>query len=97
MSEYQYYEFLAIDKPLTDAQRAKLRKLSSRAEITSTRFTNEYSFGDFVSIHGGAVNSCQPTASSAGGSQGLPAPLGQVGVDGVAGHRRRSSCSVLAI
>ena len=47
MSEYQYYEFLAIDKPLTDAQRAELRKLSSRAEITSTRFTNEYSFGDF--------------------------------------------------
>jgi len=47
VSEYQYYKFLAIDKPLTDAQRAELRKLSSRAEITSTGFTNEHSFGDF--------------------------------------------------
>ena len=47
MSEYQYYEFLALDKPLTDEQRAELRKLSSRAEITATRFVNEYNFGDF--------------------------------------------------
>lgn len=47
MSEYQYYEFLSLDKPLTDEQRAELRKLSSRAEITATRFINEYSYGDF--------------------------------------------------
>jgi hypothetical protein len=47
VSEYQYYEFLALDKPLTDKQRAELRKLSSRAEITATRFVNEYSYGDF--------------------------------------------------
>ena len=47
MSEYQYYEFLALDKPLTDRQRAELRKLSSRAEITATRFVNEYHYGDF--------------------------------------------------
>jgi hypothetical protein len=47
VSEYQYYEFLALDKPLTDEQRAELRKLSSRAEITATRFVNEYSYGDF--------------------------------------------------
>lgn len=46
MSEYQYYEFLALDKPLTDKQRAELRKLSSRAEITATRFVNEYNYGD---------------------------------------------------
>ncbi len=38
MSEYQHYEFLALDKPLTNEQRAELRKLSSRAEITATRF-----------------------------------------------------------
>jgi hypothetical protein len=43
VSEYQYYEFLALDKPLTDKQRAKLRELSIRAEITATRFVNEYS------------------------------------------------------
>jgi hypothetical protein len=47
VSEYQYYEFLALDKPLTDEQRTELRKLSSRAEITATRFVNEYSYGDF--------------------------------------------------
>jgi hypothetical protein len=47
MSEYQYYEFLAIDKPLTNEQRTELRAISSRAEITSTRFTNEYNYGDF--------------------------------------------------
>jgi len=33
--------------PLTDKQVAELRELSSRAEITATKFTNEYSYGDF--------------------------------------------------
>ena len=47
MSEYQYYEFLALNKPLTEKQRAELRKLSSRAEITATRFVDEYNYGDF--------------------------------------------------
>jgi hypothetical protein len=42
MSEYQYYEFLALDRPLTEEQRAELRSISSRAEITATRFVNEY-------------------------------------------------------
>jgi hypothetical protein len=46
MSEYQYYEFLALDQPLTDKQRAELRSLSTRAEITATRFVNEYNWGD---------------------------------------------------
>jgi hypothetical protein len=46
MSEYQYYEFLALDRPLTAKQRAELRSISSRAEITSTRFVNEYQWGD---------------------------------------------------
>ena len=47
MSEYQYYEFLALDKPLTSRQREELRQLSTRAEITATRFTNEYHWGNF--------------------------------------------------
>lgn len=47
MSEYQYYEFRAIDKPLTQRQMGELRKLSTRAEITPTSFTNEYHWGDF--------------------------------------------------
>lgn len=47
MSEYQYYEFQAIDRPLDEADQAALRKLSSRADITSRSFTNEYHWGDF--------------------------------------------------
>jgi hypothetical protein len=47
VSEYQYYEFLAVDRPLSEAQRAQLRALSTRAEITATRFTNEYQWSDF--------------------------------------------------
>ena len=47
MSEYQYYEFRALDRRLTAEQQRRLRSLSSRAEISATRFTNEYSFGDF--------------------------------------------------
>jgi hypothetical protein len=46
MSEYQYYEFLALDRPLTSNQCAELRSLSTRAEITATRFVNEYHWGD---------------------------------------------------
>ncbi|MFZ5791923.1 MAG: hypothetical protein ACOY3L_14620 [Pseudomonadota bacterium] len=47
MSEYQYYEFQAIDRPLGEADRQALRALSSRAQITATRFTNHYEWGDF--------------------------------------------------
>ncbi len=47
MSEYQYYEFLALDRPLTGEETIELRRLSSRAEISSRRFCNTYNFGDF--------------------------------------------------
>ena len=47
MSEYQYYEFLAIDRPLTKDEMANLRVLSTRAAITPVSFTNEYNWGDF--------------------------------------------------
>jgi hypothetical protein len=47
MSEYQYYEFRAIDRPLTNAEMASLRKISSRGHITSTSFVNVYNYGDF--------------------------------------------------
>ena len=46
MSEYQYYEFQAIDRPLGDADRQALRGLSTPARITATSFTNEYHWGD---------------------------------------------------
>jgi hypothetical protein len=47
MSEYQYYEFLAIDRPITEDEMAELRALSTRADITPVSFTNEYNWGDF--------------------------------------------------
>ena len=46
MSEYQYYEFVAIDRPLTRAEMAQLRSRSSRATITPSSFINEYHWGD---------------------------------------------------
>jgi hypothetical protein len=46
MSEYQYYEFAAVDRPLDAAARAALREISSRARITATSFVNSYDWGD---------------------------------------------------
>ncbi|WP_326637569.1 hypothetical protein OG884_27400 [Streptosporangium sp. NBC_01755] len=47
MSEYQYYEFLAVDRPLDARQQAEVRALSTRARVTATSFTNEYHWGNF--------------------------------------------------
>lgn len=47
MSEYQYYEFLAMDRALDDHEQAEVRSLSSRATITAHSFVNEYHWGDF--------------------------------------------------
>jgi hypothetical protein len=47
MSEYQYYEFRAIDQPLTQKQVGELRNISSRARIDSRSLVNEYNFGNF--------------------------------------------------
>jgi hypothetical protein len=46
VSEYQCYEFVAVDRPLSKIQMAELRTISTRAEISSTRFWNEYHWGD---------------------------------------------------
>ena len=47
MSEYQYYEFQAIDRPLTEKEMGELRSYSTRARITPTSFINDYSWGGF--------------------------------------------------
>ena len=47
MSEYQYYEFQAIDRPLTDKEMSELRGHSTRARITATSFINHYDWGSF--------------------------------------------------
>lgn len=46
MSEYQYYEFRAIDRPLGDRQMRELRAISTRATISRTSFSNHYEYGD---------------------------------------------------
>jgi hypothetical protein len=49
MSEYQYYDFRAMDRALTALTKveiAELRSVSMRAAITSTSFTNHYEWGD---------------------------------------------------
>src|SRR2546422_9329409 len=47
MSEYQYYEFRAIDRPLDKRAMGELRAITSRARITPTSLVNEYHWGDF--------------------------------------------------
>lgn len=47
MSEYQYYEFQAVDRSLTQAQMSELRACSSRARITPRSFVNDYQWGNF--------------------------------------------------
>jgi hypothetical protein len=47
MSEYQHYEFRAVDSPLSDEQMRQLRMLSTRATITRTSFENVYHWGSF--------------------------------------------------
>jgi len=46
MSEYQYYEFQAVDRPLAEEVQQELRRISSRAHITPTGFVNVYNYGD---------------------------------------------------
>ncbi|HEY1130755.1 MAG TPA: hypothetical protein VGF12_15230 [Roseateles sp.] len=46
MREYQYYEFAAIDGPLTDTELAELRAVSTRADITPSSFVNHYAWGN---------------------------------------------------
>ncbi|NOQ14664.1 MAG: hypothetical protein GQ583_09350 [Methyloprofundus sp.] len=47
MSEYQYYEFKAIDNALNENQKAELHQLSSRAEVSSHHASFVYHYGDF--------------------------------------------------
>jgi len=47
MSEYQYYEFAAIDGPISDEGLRYARSCSSRANVSRVRWQNTYTFGDF--------------------------------------------------
>jgi len=47
MSEHQYYEFAAIDGPISDEGLRYARGCSSRANVSRVRWQNTYNFGDF--------------------------------------------------
>ena len=47
MSEFQQYQFRAIDQPLAESQRKEVNSWSSRASASSTSVTFTYHYGDF--------------------------------------------------
>ena len=47
MSEYQYYEFLAIDRPLTPDEQQAVAQLSSRVDPHPRRAAFVYHWSDF--------------------------------------------------
>jgi len=47
MSEYQYYEFQAIDKPLTEKECSIVSNISSRAIVSPSQAIFTYSYSDF--------------------------------------------------
>ena len=47
MSEYQYYEFAAVDGPISDEGMGYARGCSSRATVSRVRWQNVYHFGNF--------------------------------------------------
>ena len=47
MSEYQYYEFAAIDGPISDEGLRYAQGCSNRANVSRVRWQNTYNFGDF--------------------------------------------------
>lgn len=47
MSEYQRYEFMTVDRPLTKKEQEAVDALSSHIEVSSTQAIVEYHWGDF--------------------------------------------------
>ncbi|MBL8154235.1 MAG: hypothetical protein JNM70_08630, partial [Anaerolineae bacterium] len=47
MSEYQYYEFQALDRPLTAEAQAEMRRLSSRVQLTASSASFVYNYSSF--------------------------------------------------
>jgi hypothetical protein len=63
MSEYQYYEFAAIDGPISDEGLKYARGCSSRANVSRVRWQNTYTFGDF---HGSVDKRRNPASMPSG-------------------------------
>ncbi len=47
MSTYQYYEFQALDRPLTEKEQDYIHTLSSRVQVNRTQAIFLYNYGDF--------------------------------------------------
>lgn len=47
MSEFQLYQFKAVDRPLTTEEQREVGSWSSRTQPTSTSATFSYAYGDF--------------------------------------------------
>ncbi|MCT7978282.1 hypothetical protein [Laspinema olomoucense] len=47
MSTYQYYEFQALDRPLTEKEQDYIHTLSSRVQLNRTQAIFLYNYGDF--------------------------------------------------
>jgi hypothetical protein len=47
MSEYQRYEFMTVDRPLTKMEQEAVDALSSHIEVSATHALVEYNWGDF--------------------------------------------------
>jgi hypothetical protein len=47
MSEYQFYEFQAVDRPLSHEDQQYVQSLSSRVKLTATTAQFLYNYGDF--------------------------------------------------
>jgi hypothetical protein len=90
MSEYQYYEFQAIDRPLTEREIAELRAYSTRVQITSASFINDYSWGlsRGMKMHGWSATLMRSSGTESGMTGGRTvAALLRLGIR----HRRRVS------
>jgi hypothetical protein len=62
LSAYQYYEFVAVDRPLDAAALTEVRRLSTRARITATSFVNEYHWATSAATRkaDGQSTTCHP-------------------------------------
>jgi hypothetical protein len=47
VSEYQYYEFQTIERPLNAKEQEEIKQLSSRVKLTPNRAIFLYNYGDF--------------------------------------------------
>lgn len=91
MSEYQYFEFQAVDRPLTQAEMRQLRAVSTRATITATRFVNSYTWGDFKGNGDpqSEVSSCSHRGSKLSGQEEVMGGTITLGSDLAAVLKRR--------